>query len=414
MNRQKVEKNSEPGGLNRVLVILVLYVAVVALIIGLPFYQKMVAPWYDPLVKVGDGTVTARDLVQRHRLQQDDSGLNRLAALTALLQEMEKELLIQQEATDQKIQISEQELDQEIQKRVKALSPGEGKYEELYGALLRKLRLSEKEYRAWVEKDLFRIKLLQTLFNKIPDEAEQIRLLIIVVGSADKAESVRERLKKGGDFSRVAAETSVDLETARRGGEFGWIPKGVDTLQTPGQIRIAGVLAKTQADAEKIRSMLLAGQDIGKMARDYSLDQASGSGGGNLGWISAEGQEGKSFGPEIFSLNPGEVSGPIRTQGGFWILKVLEKTPAGKVIDDIAFQLPPGTVSPPINTDRGYYLLKVLGREKRPLSREQRAHLTEKVLAQRLEAKAAQGLREGRIKWDWGSEKYDWVIKQIK
>ncbi|MEW6185407.1 MAG: peptidylprolyl isomerase [Thermodesulfobacteriota bacterium] len=414
MKQQNTGKNSSPNGFHKILVIVLFYAIALGLIIGIPYYQKMVAPWRHPLVRVGNLAVTSRDLVQRLRFQPDESGLNRLEGITALLQEMEKELLIRQEATEQKIQITEQELDQEIQNRVKALSPGEGKFDELYGALLRKMRLKEKEYRSWVEKDLFRVKLLQALYNKMQDEAEQIHLSIIVVGSSDKAEAIRERLKRGEDFSRMARETSVDLETAQKGGEFGWIPKEVDTLLTSGQIRVAGVLTKTQPDAEKIRSLVLAGQDMGRLARDYSLDKVSVSKGGSLGWISAEGQEGKFFGPELFALNPGEVSRPIQVQGGFWILKVSEKTPAGKVIDEIAFQLSPGTVSPPINTDRGFYLLKVLGRETRPLSKEQKAQLTEKVLAQRLEAKAAKGRREGRIKWDWGSETYDWVVRQLK
>ena len=91
--------------------------------------------------------------------------------------------------------------------------------------------------------------------------------MAIVTSPGNKAETVRTRLQQGQDFSRLALENSIDLESARKGGEMGWIPKGVDDMITPGQIRAMGILTKTKPEAEKVREAVLAGKDFAELAR---------------------------------------------------------------------------------------------------------------------------------------------------
>ena len=240
-----------------------------------------------------------------------------------------------------------------------ASASGEEKFEDRYGAMVRRMGLKEKEFRTWVELDIYQGKLFQSILEKTPKTAEQIHLMAIVTGPGNKAETVRTRLQQGQDFSRLALENSIDLESARKGGEMGWIPKGVDEMITPGQIRAMGILTKTKPEAEKVREEILAGKDFAELARARTLDKETRERGGQTGWVSAGFQEGKPYAPEAYELNPGEVSAPISTPEGFWIIKLIEKTPRGKVIDDIAFNLPIGQVSPPLNTVKGIYFLKV-------------------------------------------------------
>lgn len=405
----------QPARLGRrgLLVTIALFVTVVLLIIGIPYYWTILAPRYRTILQVGKTSFTAQDLIKRLRLKPPETGTNQLESATQVLQQMMNLELIRQEALKRKIVVSEKEVNQEIQRRVMASAPGEERFEDRYGAMLRRMGLKEKEYRTWVEQDIYQGKMFQSFLEKVPANAEHIHLLAIVTGVGDKAETVRTKLQQGQDFSRLAVENSIDLESARKGGDIGWIPKGVDEMITPGQIRGLGILTKTKAEAEKVREEILSGKDFAELARTRSLDSETKGRGGQTGWVSAGLQEGRSFGPDAYALNPGEVSNPISTSEGFWIIKLIEKTPQGKIMDDIAFQLPIGQVSPPLNTIKGIYFLKVTGRELRPLSEDHRRMLANKAFTDWLAETAKKGAGEGWIKWDWGSEVFNWVVTHL-
>ena len=407
-------KGSEKLGRKGFILTVGIYVVVVSLIIGLPFYFKILAPRWHTILQGGDVSVTSQDLVKRLRLHSPVKGIDQLETATNVLQEIQNQELIKQEAVKQKITVSPQELDREIRRRVMASAPAEGKFEDLYPILLRRMGLKEREFQTWVKADIYRGRLFQSFLAKQPDQAEQVHLLAIVTGTSLRAEAVRTRLLKGEDFSGLAKATSIDIETAPKGGDFGWIPKGVNDLTTPGQIRAVGILTKTETEAKQIRELVLGGHDVGKLARKYSLDKETGKEGGSLGWVSTDLREGKPFAADVYGLNPGEVSPPIQTPEGFWIIKLIDKSPRGKMIDDIVFHLPAGQVSPPLNTVKGFYILKIAARElQRPLSPEHKTLLGEKAFADWLTAIAEKGRKEGRIKWDWGSETFNWVITHL-
>jgi parvulin-like peptidyl-prolyl isomerase len=396
------------------LVTLAVYVIIVVLIIGIPYYRNVLAPRHRTILQVGNTSYTTQDLIKRLRLNPAESGTDQLESATRLLQEMMNQELIRQEALKQKIVIPEQTLNREIQRRVMASAAGEERFEDRYRTMLRRMGLREKEYRAWVELDIYRGLLFHNFLEKTPKQAEQIHLLAIITAVGNKAEIVRTRLQQGQDFNRLAVEASIDLESARKGGEIGWIPQGVDEMITPGQVRGLGIVTKTKQEAEQVREKILAGKDFAELARTYSLDVETRERGGQTGWVSADVREGKAYAAEAYELNPGEVSRPISGPEGFWIFKLIEKTPQGKVIDDIAFHLPTGQVSPPINTVKGIYFLKVSGREpQRPLSDDHRSILANKAFMVWLAEMAKKGAAEGWIKWDWGSEIYNWVITHL-
>lgn len=411
----KASSPEHPSSLGRqgLLVTIAVYVVIVLLIIGIPYYLNILAPRYRTILQVGKTSFTTQDLIKRLRLKPPETGTNQLESATQVLQQMMNLELIRQEALKRKIVVSEKELNQEIQRRVMASAPGEERFEDRYGATVRRLGLKEKEYRSWVEMDIYQGKMFQSFLEKAPGNAEHIHLLAIISGVGNKAEAIRTKLQQGQDFGRLAGENSIDLESARKGGEIGWIPQGVDEMITSGQIRGLGILTKTKPEAEKVREEILSGKDFAELARTRSLDSETRERGGQTGWVSAGLQEGKPFGPEAYALNPGDVSHPISTSEGFWIIKLIEKTPQGKIIDDIAFHLPIGQVSPPLNTVKGIYFLKVQGKEQRPLSEDHQRIRTNKAFLEWLAETAKKGASEGWIKWDWGSEVFNWVIAHL-
>ena len=69
------------------------------------------------------------------------------------------------------------------------------------------------------------------------------------------------------------------------------------------------------------------GELFGKMAQEYSIDQASKANGGQLGWV-LPGQVVAPVANVMVNLNKGAVANaPIQTQGGWVIVKVDDKRP---------------------------------------------------------------------------------------
>jgi peptidyl-prolyl cis-trans isomerase D len=74
----------------------------------------------------------------------------------------------------------------------------------------------------------------------------------------------------------------------------------------------------------EIREEILAGEDFGDMALDYSEDKGSAKDSGDLGWF-AKGMMVPDFEEVAFSLEPGQISDPVKTQFGWHLIKVEEK-----------------------------------------------------------------------------------------
>ncbi|MFN7965626.1 MAG: peptidyl-prolyl cis-trans isomerase [Acidobacteriota bacterium] len=112
------------------------------------------------------------------------------------------------------------------------------------------------------------------------------------------------------------------------------------SFEIPEQRRARHVLIKVDADApadkveaakaqaQDISVRAKGGEDFAKLAAQYSDDTSSKVRGGDLGFF-PRGQMVPEFDEATFSLPPGQISAPIRTQFGFHVIKVEESRPAG-------------------------------------------------------------------------------------
>jgi peptidyl-prolyl cis-trans isomerase D len=85
--------------------------------------------------------------------------------------------------------------------------------------------------------------------------------------------------------------------------------------------------AAAQKKAQELTDKAKAGADFAQLARENSKDPGSAAQGGDLGWA----QKGMFVGPfedALFSMQPGEIRGPVKTQFGYHVLK-LEEIQAG-------------------------------------------------------------------------------------
>jgi foldase protein PrsA len=89
------------------------------------------------------------------------------------------------------------------------------------------------------------------------------------------------------------------------------------------------VLTKTEAKAKEAKAALDSGQPFKKVAKQYSIDDASKAQGGKLPAV-AKGQQEKAFDTAIFSAPKGKVTGPVKTQFGYYVFKVDKVTKASQ------------------------------------------------------------------------------------
>ncbi len=88
------------------------------------------------------------------------------------------------------------------------------------------------------------------------------------------------------------------------------------------EIRCAHILVEKESLAKEILEKIKKGESFAKLAEQYSID-GSRRRGGDLGSF-GKGMMVKPFEDAAFKLNKGEVSGLVKTEFGYHIIKRLE------------------------------------------------------------------------------------------
>jgi foldase protein PrsA len=89
------------------------------------------------------------------------------------------------------------------------------------------------------------------------------------------------------------------------------------------------VLTKTQAKAQQAKQAIQGGQSFASVAKKYSIDPTSKSQGGKLTGV-AKGSQEKALDTAIFGAKKGVLTGPVKTQFGYYVFKVTKVTPASQ------------------------------------------------------------------------------------
>ncbi|HEY3383906.1 MAG TPA: peptidyl-prolyl cis-trans isomerase [Vicinamibacterales bacterium] len=123
--------------------------------------------------------------------------------------------------------------------------------------------------------------------------------------------------------------------------------ENLELYSTPAQVRASQILLKTagkneaevRTKAEGILKEAKATTDFAALAKKYSEDEASAKNGGDLDYF----QKGKmvpEFDEVAFALEPGQVSDLVKTQYGFYIIKVTDKKPGTtRTLDEVRPQI---------------------------------------------------------------------------
>lgn len=113
---------------------------------------------------------------------------------------------------------------------------------------------------------------------------------------------------------KVEASSQVSDDEARSAYEQN---KPLFSSETVG---VSHIMVKTESDAEAVQADLKAGKSFAEVAKEKSQDQGSAEKGGELGMV-GRGQTEPEFEAAAFALKEGEVSGIVKTQYGYHILK---------------------------------------------------------------------------------------------
>jgi peptidyl-prolyl cis-trans isomerase C len=100
-----------------------------------------------------------------------------------------------------------------------------------------------------------------------------------------------------------------------------------DKFKTGEQVRASHILVKSEAAAEDILAQLKKGANFEELAKKNSIDGAAAKG-GDLGWF-GKGSMIPDFEKVAFGMKEGEMSGIVKTQFGYHIIKLTGKRPAG-------------------------------------------------------------------------------------
>lgn len=91
------------------------------------------------------------------------------------------------------------------------------------------------------------------------------------------------------------------------------------------QVHARHILVETEGEAMNVLARLQAGEDFGALAAALSRDVTTREQGGDLGWFA----DGELLEPALmqvaFSLQPGQIAGPVATRLGYHVVQVLER-----------------------------------------------------------------------------------------
>ena len=105
--------------------------------------------------------------------------------------------------------------------------------------------------------------------------------------------------------------------------------KNKERFAQPERRDIRVVLTKGAAKADQAKQAIKDGQSFKAAAKKYSIDEASKAQGGKLP-AQAEGTLEKQLDEAVFKAKKGQLTGPVKTQFGYYVFEVTKITPASQ------------------------------------------------------------------------------------
>lgn len=146
------------------------------------------------------------------------------------------------------------------------------------------------------------------------------------LGKDKELKELFEEAKKRILIARLAKEEVEDKINISEKDLKGYYQEHKDNFVSPELVRASHILVKSLDEAADISDRLNAGAPFEELARQHSLDTTN-KRGGDLGYFSA-GQMVPEFEDACMRLKVGEISGPVKTEFGYHVIKMTDRREA--------------------------------------------------------------------------------------
>lgn len=137
----------------------------------------------------------------------------------------------------------------------------------------------------------------------------------------------RRKLEEQALVDAIAAEvTKGESATPEEAESFYLTNK--DLFARALMVKAAHILLDSRSQAEMIAEEAKHGREFAELAMSFSRDDATRALGGDMGWLE-QGTREPAMEAELFSLEPGRVSGVVEAADGFHVIKVLDRREGG-------------------------------------------------------------------------------------
>jgi peptidyl-prolyl cis-trans isomerase SurA len=207
------------------------------------------------------------------------------------LQQLLTQKLLSQQAIIDSVTVTEEQVDDEINRRMRTMISRAGGQERLEQFLNRSLIQYKDEIRPDIREQLVANKMQGTISEKVSVSPDDVKKY----------------------FERIPKDSLPSFNTEVEVGAVVLYPK----------------LTKKEKEAyrdrvEALRLRIKGGEDFGTLSRLYSQDLGSATEGGDLGFMDRT-MLVKEFAANAFKIKPGEMSQVFETEYGFHVLKVMER-----------------------------------------------------------------------------------------
>ncbi|MEA2195153.1 MAG: foldase protein PrsA [Solirubrobacteraceae bacterium] len=132
---------------------------------------------------------------------------------------------------------------------------------------------------------------------------------------------VKFQVRTTGIYTKLREKAVKNADKVTSKAITAFYNKNRTRFATPAVRDLRVILTKTEARASEAKQALQSGQRWGTVAKRFSIDPASKDQGGTLLGI-AKGSQEKSFDDAIFNAKKGVLTGPVKTQFGYYVFQV--------------------------------------------------------------------------------------------